>query len=279
MLDTPSPQNALAGCETWPDRTYLIISPDGAGNPVIRPAASADEEASFNAQSLAEAKRWLALGPKYLLLPCHLVWNKKNRKIDKPPGTGLGGIYNATNNPFELERMWNACRHPAAIGLHTKHILALDFDIGDEAQAWCTAHPEIIASTWGQHTSSRGVHSLYWQPSVPIKNAQGKPVKNIDIRGDDGYIVLWAAHGFAHIGADTVEHCPAWLETLLRSERSAKSRDVITAKVVSARLMAERANMIDQIKNDARFLAREDWVKMAAAIWASFAGDLGLGSL
>jgi Bifunctional DNA primase/polymerase, N-terminal len=275
-----------AGWETWPHGVYLIVTHD-SGRPLLQPVANDSAAiAQHNQRTLAEALKWAAAagGKLFPVFPCKLQWDANKQKVEKRPLT-LNGFKNATTDSAEIIALWTACTAPAVIGLRCSEAFVVDGDLQHEtARAW-TAENLPKLNTWGYYTPSTGRHWLFQQPKIApgknrIKCSQNLLADKVDIRGDDGYVIVWAALGYPTFG-ENVAPCPDWLAEQLRRENDRRPPRVAEkpAEFVSDAIRALRAEIVRGIRNDARFDDRygDGWIKMLGAIQHSFSGDLGLG--
>jgi Bifunctional DNA primase/polymerase, N-terminal/Primase C terminal 2 (PriCT-2) len=280
----PFPGGALAGCENWPNGCVLITARDGNGQMRLRPPIDAAEQIDFHETNRLKALQWAAAGDGvFPVFPCHLIWNAGQRKVKKPPATGLGGFKHATTDSVKIRQMWDACSVPGAVvGLHTLHVLAVDTDLEHpEARRWQAENARRLEETYGYYTRA-GRHSLYLQPpGHPTKRQLSKITTGVDILGTDAYVILWEALGFEvftrpGIG---VMPCPDWLTTILQKldEPRVTPAGEKSPEIVSDTMLQLRAHIVGQIHNDDRFRPRENWIKVLAAIRNAFASDPGLG--
>lgn len=113
------------------------------------------------------------------------------RPRSKEPFAGLG-VYNATNDPAQIERWWHQWPE-ANIGLHCggSGLLALDLDQYKDSYDGASLLSATETETVTNLTGSGGTHLLYAMPDgARYSNATGNLPPGIDVRGHGGYIVL-----------------------------------------------------------------------------------------
>lgn len=155
----------------------------------------------------------LALDHGWRLLPC--------RPGSKLPATAHG-VKDATRDPAQI-REW-AREHPnanwaAAMG---NGVLALDVDVkdgghGEVSLATLEDRHSPLPPTLTNQTWSGGRQLIFGHdPAQSFKNSAGKLARNLDVRSDDGYIVIAPSRikGRAYAWADPhaeIAPAPAWL--------------------------------------------------------------------
>jgi hypothetical protein len=138
-----------------------------------------------------------------------------------------GGFHIATTDPATIERWWREDL-AANIGLHCKDYVVLDADgpEGQESLAKLAAQFGSLPETLRQKTPREdgGTHHIFKKPSgIHVPNSAGKIGRKLDIRSQDGYIVLapsvhpetrtsyrWDTPDGEAIGHEIAE-CPDWL--------------------------------------------------------------------
>jgi hypothetical protein len=131
--------------------------------------------------TLEAALDYAALG--LCVFPC-LPWSKE-------PATKRG-FYDATTNPATIRR-WFGSAAQYNIGIRTglaSGIWVLDVD-GPEGEAGLraaqAAHGRLPATRQSQ--SARGAH-LWWRTDTPVQCSAGRVAAGIDVRGDNGYVLV-----------------------------------------------------------------------------------------
>ncbi len=150
-----------------------------------------------HALSLAEAG--------YLVFPCTNFPNEPEK--DKKPLI-KNGFKGATKDPAQIREWWT--KFPdALVGMPTgalTGIFVVDDDTAKKPDAASSAWLATLPPTRTHSTRSGGKHLLYMQPAgVATKSKvgiefDGAKLKSVDTRGDGGYIIWWAAHGYAAEG-------------------------------------------------------------------------------
>ena len=140
--------------------------------------------------------------------------------IDKKPLTH-DGFKSATTDPEKIKKWWT--KHPdASIGAPTGHgFFVLDIDLPD-GQTTLDALEEAnspLPPTLEQKTGSGGRH-LFFSVDTEIRNSAGKLGKNIDIRGDGGYVILppsshESGNSYEWINKAPMVAAPQWLLDML----------------------------------------------------------------
>jgi len=132
-------------------------------------------------ETLAAATEYAGMG--FPVFPC-----RTNRKEPAVPG----GFKSATTDRRRIEGWWKA-RPDRNIGLHTRGLIVLDVD--PEAGDWLAEEgkrrsidelrPPIARTPRG------GRHIFFKCPAgVSVKTCAGQVARGVDVRGDDGYVVV-----------------------------------------------------------------------------------------
>lgn len=98
------------------------------------------------------------------------------------------GLDDATTDPDKIRGWWKLIPD-ANIGCVGKKWFALDVDNEDVLEMLEDEHGSL-PHTLMQYSGSGGRHILFKQPVNPIGSRRGKIPKGIDVRGDNGYILL-----------------------------------------------------------------------------------------
>ena len=136
--------------------------------------------------NLAHALRYASKGKP--VFPCH---------IKKTPLTE-NGFKDATTETNQIKNWW--LEHPeASIGMPTgkkSGVWVLDVDLPDgvSSLAQLEQDNEKLPETLAQKTGSGGFQYFFSYPGTKIKNSAGKIGKDIDVRGDGGYVILPPSH-------------------------------------------------------------------------------------
>jgi hypothetical protein len=105
----------------------------------------------------------------------------------------VGGFLSASNDVEQITRWWKA-EPEANIGLALGASGLLAVDVETENHVWLA--DLIDSETWCQRTTGGGWHFLFRQPPTTVKNVPGirnlarDGKRDVEIRGDGGYIVL-----------------------------------------------------------------------------------------
>lgn len=120
------------------------------------------------------------------------------------------GFYAATQDAPTVTRWWQ--RYPEAlIGVPTgaaTGLLAIDCD--PKSGDWYARHRKKLGSH-RMHPTRRGKHLLYHYPAGSGIRIS-KSSDTVDVRGEGGYVIWWAAHGYEPLGE--LGEAPGWVVEL-----------------------------------------------------------------
>jgi len=93
----------------------------------------------------------------------------------------------------------------------------LDLDLQhDPAADWLHQHRDSVLGFRANETRSGGLHVLF-RHDPAIRNSAGRIHKNVDVRGEGGYIIWWPANGFSVLNQEqAIVPMPAWLASVAR---------------------------------------------------------------
>jgi hypothetical protein len=154
-----------------------------------------------NGEELTAAQRnALRVAQDYPVFPCDGV---SKRPLTKH------GFKEASREPSRVARWWR--RYPEAlIGVPTGSASGLVvIDVDPEGVDWYREHRERLG-VHRTHQTRRGKHLLYRMNGQAIGNSAGVVAPGVDVRGEGGYIIWWAAHGAHPVGSPG--ELPGWLE-------------------------------------------------------------------
>ena len=158
--------------------------------------------------------------------------------ISKRPLT-KNGLKAATTDQETIRGWWT--KHPdASIGAPTGGgFFVLDIDLPDGQAALDVLEKDNspLPPTLEQRTGSGGRH-LFFLVDTEIRNSAGKLGKNIDIRGDGGYVILPpSSHekgSYKWINSNSMAAAPQWLLDKLTKKEQEKEPKKEQALVVSS---------------------------------------------
>ncbi len=247
------------------------------------------------------AKRYARLG--WAVIPCYHIENKAcscGKECSSPGKHPLlsHGLKQATLDIEKITDYWT--RWPNAnIGVATGKVsgfFAVDVDVkhdigkfGDESLAQLEKDNSRFPDTVMAITGSGGNHYLFNYPNdIEIPNSASRIAPDIDIRGDNGYIIVepsthiaglnyaWEASSdpiFSHQVADA----PAWLVERVKKKHNTKVNkngfvcDSSEWSVLSDEQKAEHIEALSFCNN----VSRDDWLAIGMAIHAMDAGNTG----
>jgi bifunctional DNA primase/polymerase-like protein len=138
-------------------------------------------------------------------------------RADKRPYTERG-FKDASTDPALIQEWWKQWPD-ALVGVPTGefsglYVIDIDSARHDEANDWFERHAPFLLETRQHQTKSGGWHLLF-QHRDGLRNTAGKLAKGVDTRGDGGYVIFWAAHGFDVLNADVIAELPSWISAEL----------------------------------------------------------------
>jgi len=129
------------------------------------------------------------------------------------------GFYAATQDAAQIAKWWQS--YPQAlIGVPTgpaSGLLAIDCD--PKSGDWYARHKDRLGE-YRLHQTRRGKHLLY-QHVEGVGNSTSRVSEGVDVRGEGGYVIWWAAHGGEAFG--TPGNAPEWLLKRVKSSSARKS--------------------------------------------------------
>lgn len=151
-------------------------------------------------KALSSAQRAaLAVAQDYPVFPCD--------PASKRPIEQGHGFKDATQDATIVTRWWQ--KYPQAlIGVPTGSatgLLVVDCD--PKSGDWYARHRKALGSC-RMHPTRRGKHLLYQYPKGSGIRIS-KSSDTVDVRGDGGYVIWWAAHGYEPLGQ--LGKAPAWI--------------------------------------------------------------------
>lgn len=154
-------------------------------------------------KKLSSAQRAaLAVAKDYPVFPCD--------PTTKGPAEAGHGFKDATQDATIVTRWWQ--KYPQAlIGVPTgpaTGLLAIDCD--PKSGDWYARHRKKLGS-YRLHPTRRGKHLLYRYPEGSGIRIS-KSSDTIDVRGEGGYVIWWAAHGYEPLGE--LGEAPSWIVEL-----------------------------------------------------------------
>jgi hypothetical protein len=168
-------------------------------------------------------------GAGYAIFPCRLVPKSGgNPGFDKPPTT-IHGFKDATTDPDEARRLWS--EHPGSLLAiatgEASNIVVIDLDghKHPEAQKWFERNAVWFEGAYTYETVSGGKHYVFAYPDAEtladywggIRSRAGKLAPGVDVRGNGGYAIYYAANGLPSSG-EIKPVPPGLLEQLLACE-------------------------------------------------------------
>jgi hypothetical protein len=131
---------------------------------------------------------------------------------NKAPAT-RNGFRDATRDPDQIRRWFDGSDR--LIGIATGEasgISVLDVDSGkhQEAAEWWSYASTDLPETFTYRTRSGGLH-VWFRHEPGLKCSASQVATGIDVRGDGGYVIGWAAHGFPVLSDAALADWPAWL--------------------------------------------------------------------
>jgi hypothetical protein len=128
-----------------------------------------------------------------------------------------GGFKSATTDITTIKEIW---ANPSAVlvGVPTGELSGfsvLDIDPRHGGDKWLADNEHKLPPTRKQQTRSGGVHLLFKHQSG-LRNSAGKIASGVDIRGDGGYIIWWAACGLPVLCDEALAEFPDWLLDMLK---------------------------------------------------------------
>lgn len=138
---------------------------------------------------------------------------------DKKPYT-QNGFKDATKNIEQISAMFEL-HGDALIGVPTgsaSKLLVIDIDPG--GKDWYLENFARLSPSRIHHTP-RGYHLVYRMPAMDIRGSVGQLAPGVDVRGNGGYAIWWAAHGYESIGdLEDLAEPPQWLLDALHQAKS-----------------------------------------------------------
>jgi|ERR1700761_133001 len=124
------------------------------------------------------------------------------------------GFHSASADPAQIKAWWSQWPR-ALIGVPTGVVSGIIvIDVDPRGKSWYEAiKPHLGAHRW--HQTRRGRHLLFRNSSPAIKNSASRIAPGVDVRGNGGYVIWWAAHGGASGGQ--IGELPQTLRQALRS--------------------------------------------------------------
>jgi hypothetical protein len=159
---------------------------------------------------------------------------------DKAP-VCAGGFKVATCDPGRIRSLF---AHSAAvmIGMPTgaaSGVIVVDIDPRHDGNDWLEAHRAELPATRIHGTMSGGVHLLFNDGGLEIRNSAGKAVNGrkqgiapgVDVRGNGGYVVIPPSPGYTMADEAPIADMPAWLVSLCRKPPEAEQTVLIERAV------------------------------------------------
>jgi Bifunctional DNA primase/polymerase, N-terminal len=138
----------------------------------------------------------------------------------KAPATPHG-FKDAAIEPSRISQLWR--RYPGElIGVPTGSstgITVLDVD-APQGFIWFNSHVHRLPETRIHVTRRGGFHMLYRTPNPPLKNSVSLVGRNIDIRGEGGYIIWWPASGGEFASEAVIAEFPRWIISYLKRKKT-----------------------------------------------------------
>jgi len=143
----------------------------------------------------------------------------------KSPAT-VRGLHAATTDPDRIKRFWaiDANFNVAAVTGAISGFFAIDVDgmAGETALAALEAKHGALPPTI-ENVTATGRHVLFaWDPAYEIRNSASKIAPSVDVRGQQGYILMppsWHPSGRQYVRsvdcASTLAAAPEWLLRLV----------------------------------------------------------------
>jgi hypothetical protein len=135
----------------------------------------------------------------------------------KLPEPGSRGFKDATTNPAVIRRWFggNFRRNLAARTGQISRVWVLDADSLEALEQFEACHGKLPATL--QSRTGRGVHFWLKTPIVPVQNSVGRVWPGIDVRGENGYVLVPPSlhpdgipYGWINPSAPILE-APSWL--------------------------------------------------------------------
>jgi hypothetical protein len=135
-------------------------------------------------------------------------------RSDKKPYTAHG-LKDASSNIEQIAQWWTHWPD-ALIAVPTgRASKLLVVDIDPAGAEWYVQNADRL-KPGRVHKTRRGHHLLYRMPPTEIRNSTSKITPGVDVRGEGGYVVWWAAHGCEVIGdMNDIAEPPQWLVDML----------------------------------------------------------------
>jgi hypothetical protein len=102
------------------------------------------------------------------------------------------GFKDATRDPQQIEAWWGPCPdwNIAAATGEVSRIFVLDIDSGEKELRALEAQHGALPATAQSRTPRGGRHIFFRHPGWPVKCSQSEFAPGIDVRGDNGYVVV-----------------------------------------------------------------------------------------
>jgi hypothetical protein len=197
----------------------------------------------------------LARNCGYSVFPC---------KADKSPATPHG-FKDASRDPDAIAELWRRFPGPL-IGIaagEPSGISVLDIDIKhSSACTWWHANERLLPPTRACRTRSGGLH-LYFQHEPGIRNASGRPVPGVDVRGDGGYVISWFAASLECLDHSPPAPFPGWLRMAIWAPPKPEPRqrsttpsnpDAVVQRAIRFVAAAPEGRKHDDLRRAARLL-------------------------
>jgi hypothetical protein len=156
-------------------------------------------------------------------------------KRDKRPIT-KNGFKNATTDEAQIKEWWTK-RPTASIGMPTGHVSGLwvlDIDMPDGSASLAALEKEYgaLPETLIQETGSGGGQLFFkCTNGDQIKNSSSELGKNLDVRGDGGYVIVPpsghpSGKKYQWLSTSKAVEAPEWLVGMVRKNKEKKHRPI-----------------------------------------------------
>lgn len=142
-------------------------------------------------------------------------------KADKTPAC-RHGVKDATDDSIAVRRLFELAPSASLIGVATGEasgITVLDIDLKHDGHAWLEENFDRLPCTCVHSTPSSGFH-LFFRHRPGIRNSAGRIAPGVDVRGEDGYVIVPSSPGYAVLCDAPCAPFPEWLVELIEKKTS-----------------------------------------------------------
>ena len=196
---------------------------------------------------------------------------------DKRPACA-NGFKDASTDTDTISRLF---AHPSAqlIGVPTGAVSGIDvLDVDPAGAGWMREYRSSLPKTRTHATRRDGFHVLF-KHAEGVGSRAGRIAEGIDVRGDGGYFVWWAAAGFRVHDDSPIAAMPEWLhETIIASQGRAANATPQPPKApidLAPPSADALLSLLSAMLNPAE-AGRDDYVAVCLAVQGALRGGIAL---